>query len=261
MTALLYTETFGSGPDMVLVHGWGMHGAVWDGFAQDLAKRFRLTVVDLPGHGRSPLLADGGTLAGWAKAVLAAAPQRAVWLGWSLGGLVAMQAAAMQPERVQRLITLCSNPVFVARQDWPAAMAPELFAGFLAVADREGSPGLARFLILQTRGLERPRSVLKMLQASLLERPTARMDALTAGLDILGKADLRPALTQLNCPAMAVLGARDALVPVAVAADLEGLSPRLRVNVVDGAAHQPFLSHPAATLDAIAAFLSDDAVH
>ena len=50
-------ERFGQGPDLVLLHGWGMNGAVWHGIAQELAAHYRLHLVDLPGFGNSPLQA------------------------------------------------------------------------------------------------------------------------------------------------------------------------------------------------------------
>ena len=50
----LYTETLGAGPDLVLLHGWGLHAGVWESTAAELAKSWRVTLVDLPGHGRSP---------------------------------------------------------------------------------------------------------------------------------------------------------------------------------------------------------------
>jgi pimeloyl-[acyl-carrier protein] methyl ester esterase len=49
----LHVETFGSGPDLVLLHGWGMHGGVWGDFALRLAEHHRVHAIDLPGHGYS----------------------------------------------------------------------------------------------------------------------------------------------------------------------------------------------------------------
>ena len=49
----LQVERRGDGPDLVLLHGWGMHGGVWDELVPRLAARFRVHVPDLPGHGRS----------------------------------------------------------------------------------------------------------------------------------------------------------------------------------------------------------------
>ena len=77
----LYTETGGDGPDLVLIHGWGLHAGVWDEFAPLLEAGFRVTRIDLPGHGRSDWQGDG-SLDEMVDALLAATPETAVWLGW-----------------------------------------------------------------------------------------------------------------------------------------------------------------------------------
>ena len=93
---MLHIESTGKGPDLVMLHGWGMHSAIWTDWAALLAERFRVHLVDLPGHG----LSDASTAASlddWAEAVKRVAPEGAWWLGWSLGGLVAMQTARLFP--------------------------------------------------------------------------------------------------------------------------------------------------------------------
>lgn len=100
----------------MLLHGWGLNAQVWDCITPQLASHFTLHLVDLPGYGRS-----GGfgamSLEAMAQRVLEQAPPQAVWLGWSLGGLVASQVAIMRPERVQALVTVASSPCFAARDD------------------------------------------------------------------------------------------------------------------------------------------------
>ncbi len=49
----LYIETHGTGPDLVLLHGWGLNLRVWDGLIREMSNSFRMITVDLPGHGRS----------------------------------------------------------------------------------------------------------------------------------------------------------------------------------------------------------------
>ena len=50
----LNVKVAGNGPDLVLLHGWGMNADVWDETAEQLSQQFRVHSVDLPGHGRSP---------------------------------------------------------------------------------------------------------------------------------------------------------------------------------------------------------------
>lgn len=80
-------------PNLVLLHGWGMNNGVWDALPATLTDRFDLHPIELPGHGHAPYEPSWRDLPDWANAVLAQAPDQAIWLGWSLGALVALQAA------------------------------------------------------------------------------------------------------------------------------------------------------------------------
>ena len=53
MSTKLHWQSFGQGPDLVLLHGWGMNGAVWQQTVESLQPYFRVHVVDLPGYGHS----------------------------------------------------------------------------------------------------------------------------------------------------------------------------------------------------------------
>lgn len=120
----LHVETRGeSGAELVLLHGWGLASEIWEPLLPQLTEHYRLTLIDLPGLGRSPSLAlmEREQVV---DALLARAPSRALWLGWSLGGSLALAAAARAPERVSGLMLLAATPCFVQRDAWPWAMAP-----------------------------------------------------------------------------------------------------------------------------------------
>ncbi len=53
MSAPLHVEIRGDGPDVVLLHGWALHGGMWGPWVDELSRRARLHFIDLPGHGRS----------------------------------------------------------------------------------------------------------------------------------------------------------------------------------------------------------------
>ena len=249
MTELkLHTTVTGDGPDLVLLHGWGLHSGVWSTVLPGLAARYRVTAIDLPGHGRSP--GRLGTLAQAAAAVLEAAPDAAHWLGWSLGGMIATAAAAQAPGRVSHLGLVASNPCFVQRPDWPAAMAPEVLAAFADGLEANFEATLTRFLSLQFRGVKGAGDTLRGLRAALAAQPP-QAASLRDGLAILRDADVRPALAAFPGPVSAVLGGLDTLVPAGVADALRALHPRLSVVTIDGAGHAPFLTHPKRFLSVI----------
>ncbi len=239
----LYSETFGTGPDVVMVHGWGMHSGVWRLFAQQFAQDFRMTLIDLPGHGRSGMIEDF-SLDGVGEALLNITPARAHWLGWSLGAMLALHIAGRHPERLASLTMLAGTARFVQGEDWPCAMDLELMSHFAHDLMTNYHKTLMQFLGLQTWGLEHAREVLRDLKAHVAECAEPEEGALRQGLDILRSADLRGELPGLRVPLLLLLGSKDRLAPPAAGLAMQGLADGAELQVVAGAAHTPFLSHP-----------------
>ena len=250
----LYTQTGGAGPDLVLVHGWGLHGGIWDEFVPLLEAAFRVTRVDLPGHGRSAWQGQA-TLDAMVAAVLDAVPLHAAWLGWSLGGLVAARAALQAPERVSALVLLAGTPCFVRQPGWQNAMLPALLESFAAELRDDYRQTLNRFLSLQVRGSEHAGRVLRTLRAELLAQGEPEPAALQAGLEILRSTDLRAAVAGVTCPVLLLMGERDTLVPAAAGAAAAPLFQDARVAVITGAGHAPFLQDPQQVAGQLQAFL------
>jgi len=250
----LYTETGGSGPDLILIHGWGLHGGIWDGLAPVLEANFRVTRVDLPGHGRSPAQ-EHPSLERMVEAVLDSAPREAAWLGWSLGSLVAAQAAIQAPARITGLVLLAGTPCFVQRPGWQAAMAPALLDTFAAELQADYARTLTRFLALQVRGSDNAGEVLRALRAGLLAHGEPDPTVLQAGLDILRTTDLRADFPRITCPALLLMGERDRLVPAMAGHAAAQLLPDARVEVIPGSGHAPFIAQPEQVAAAIGNFL------
>ena len=251
----LNTETIGNGPDLVLLHGWGMNAAVWAGLIDRLAPEHRVTTIELPGHGRSPFDPELGSLEQWAEACLEVAPERAAWIGWSLGSQVSLQAALSAPKRISHLVAVAGSPRFLKAHDWPHAVARGTMQGFAETLKQDPHLTLERFLALQVKGSDQARSVLRELREDLRRRPEPNPDALDKGLEILRSADLRGRLHELACPVLWLLGERDTLTPAGVSEELATLMPLARVEVLTGAAHAPFLSHTDEAVELLHEFL------
>jgi len=248
---------------LVLVHGWGMNAGVWAGLPEALTERFAPVALDLPGHGGAPFSPEQWSLDHWAQAGLDQADERlpggegapAVWLGWSLGGLVALQAARLAPERVKALVLVTATPRFVRAVDWQVAVPEGTLGQFHdgLLADPAGT--LERFLALQVRGSEDARGLLRRLRTGLAEQPAPDPAALAQGLQLLREEDLRGPLPDIRPPALWLFGERDTLVPAAAAERVALLMPEARVQVLPGAAHAPWLSHGSQTATAVIEFL------
>ncbi len=253
----LHTETFGEGIDLVLIHGWGMNSAVWSPLVEPLSQHYRLTLIDMPGHGYSEYDPECTDLDQWVDAVAQVAPENATWIGWSLGGMLAQRAAARFPGRVQGLVSIAASPRFSQSDDWPHAMALDTLLGFATDLREDHSKTMDRFLLLQAHGDSEVRKLLRPLRQGLSSRPGPDDRALEAGLDLLLNIDLRSDLAEIQCPIMWMLGRRDRLVPVAVADDLPGLLPESQVHIFKHAAHLPMLSDQAMCLELLQGFIHD----
>lgn len=250
----LYWRTTGEGDrDLVLLHGWGLNAEVWQDIVPRLSPHFRLHLVDLPGYGRSQACGPL-TLADMAQQLLPQLPERAVLLGWSLGGLVASQLALTAPQRVTALISVASSPCFTAGEEWPG-IRPETLAGFQQQLSTDFQRTVERFLALQTMGTERARQDARQLKDIVLSQPMPPVAVLESGLDILRHADLRPALDHLTVPFLRLYGYLDGLVPRSIAAMLDARWPHSPSVVMEKAAHAPFISHPEAFCEQVMMFI------
>lgn len=112
--ARLFAVTLGSGPDVVLLHPTPLHHAFWLPVAEQLADRYRLTLVDLRGHGRSSAgvgVITMATLAEDVHVVLAALHiPRAAFVGCSIGTYTLYEYWRRFPEQVAALVCTCGKP-------------------------------------------------------------------------------------------------------------------------------------------------------
>lgn len=251
----LYTHTLGEGPDVVLVHGWGMHSGVWEDVVEGLLDHHRVTVLDLPGHGYSRLPEAVHILNDLAVAVLAATPISATWIGWSLGGLVAQQAALIAPARVSRLALVNSTPCFVQRPDWPHGIALPVLRRFAEELRQDHRAVLKRFIALEVHGSEHASAQLKQLKAMLFQHGEPDVAALEDGLAILETSDLRGELSRIQCPTLLLMGQRDQLVPAGAGNAMLQLLPDARLHIFPRAGHAPFFSHLREFIIELQAFL------
>lgn len=244
MATDLYWQVKGEGPDLVLVHGWGMNGAVWEQASDQLQAHFRVHIVDLPGYGHSAHL-HAENLAQIAQALVVQAPRQAVWLGWSLGGLVATYMALHYPDLVTKLITLASSPKFAAaEQENPMwrGIKPHVLTAFTEQLLTDFHSTVERFIALQAMGSPSARQDVKALKQAVFSRPAPNPASLLAGLNILADTDLRPQLAHLSLPTLRLYGRLDGLVPVKIVREMESLMPDSSAHIFAHSAHAPFLT-------------------
>jgi pimeloyl-[acyl-carrier protein] methyl ester esterase len=246
----VFIESLGSGPSVVLLHGWAMHGGVFHPIAERLAAAHTVHLVDLPGHGRSSERDGHLDPADIARRISESVPP-AIWIGWSLGGLVALNAALTQEWHVRGLGLIAASPRFVVGPDWPHGVEHEVFASFGRDLAFDYRRTLDRFLALETHGSDCQRADLRTLRAKVFEHGEPAPHVLEDGLRLLADSDYRAALATLAVPSAWIAGARDRLIP---AGAMEWSAARCGGDFlhVAGGGHAPFIGHPEPVLAALA---------
>ena len=229
-------------PNLILLHGWGLNHCVWSPVAAELEAYFTVHTLDLPGFGAEPGIDDYSLdgVAGW---LLARTPPRAVWVGWSLGALLAMRVAMLAPQRVTRLILVGATPRFVQQPDWNCGMPAGQLQQFCDDLAQDYAGTLTRFLLLQSGDLRRSRGLARRIAELVAQCGDASREALRAGLALLLDTDLRTELHRVQASTEVIHGDLDRLAPPAAGEFLARHIPDAQFTRLP-AGHALFLSHP-----------------
>ncbi len=235
-------------PALVLLHGWGFNSTIWGNFLPYLEKQFSVTTIDL-------LEQESLTLDSITSYILKNSPDKAVFLGWSLGGLIAMNIAINHPDRITKLIAIASTPKFVETESWPG-MPSKLLNQFYDALKIDYKATLQQFVLLQFYGSDTDHSIIKNLKNQVTNGLTPSVQALEEALHILKETDLRNDLKKIKCPQLYLFGRCDTLVPADVAEAIKQLTTNATTEVLPKVSHAPFLSNPNLCAEKIGAFLS-----
>lgn len=251
----------GKGPAIIFLHGWGLHSGIWsagdNNLPQRLARQYQVATVDLPGHGHSVLGDNGFTLTSATNALAECIAEQAIVIGWSLGGLLALNLALEYPDLVRRLVLISSTPRFCQSRDWRPALRTATLQAFATALQENQHDTVQRFLALQVQGSADQRYQLRLLRQAIAACPPARPAALHSGLMVLEQTDLRSRMDAIKQPCLLLYGEHDRIVPPAAGAAVERLLPNAIQHVIAGAGHAPFLSDPETSLHLIEDFLDD----
>ncbi len=246
----LFVEKAGHGTiPLVLLHGWAMHGGVLQPLVDALADQCTMHVVDLPGHGYSRDGAVSLEPRACAAAIAAVTPP-AIWLGWSLGGLIALTAALEIPQQVRGLAMLCATPKFVRDASWSYGREATLVRQLAVDLETDYHATLERFLTLEMMGNVDQRGELRRLRELVFARGEPDLRVLQEGIRILEDSDRRAALPDLTVPSAWIAGRRDRLVqPQAMAWSANQCGGNY--HEIAQAGHAPFFGHVAALVRAL----------
>jgi len=250
MAETLQITSQGQGIPLVLIHGWGLNSGVWQPLAKKLATFFKVITVDLPGYG---LNIDNNiedySLTNISNKIVEAVNEPAVYLGWSLGGLVATDIAKRYQHDALALITVASSPCFVEQlsvteQTTWCGIKPPLLNAFHHQLAKDTKKTIDGFLKIQAMGSPHIRQNLKEINTLIFQYEMPTRQTLDDSLALLEEVDLREGLSSLTLPFLRLYGRLDSLIPKTVATFVDDLAPNSESYMFPHASHAPFISHP-----------------
>lgn len=244
------------------MHGLGGVGANWRMLAPPLATERRVVIPDLPGHGGSAPLPAAPNVDAFADAVLAVLEAEdalpAVWVGHSLGGLVALRAAVRRPDAVRGIVLAAAAGISSTTRAAEATLTVLgiVQPGRLIAPFRRGwsrSP-LGRKLAFGWWGVADTDGFDPEMAEAFLVGPSEHTDTASAGRALLA-SDPRTDLDRVGCPCLCLWGASDGWVPVK---DAMEYARRLRapLRTIAGCGHLLIGERPDACLAALREFLA-----
>jgi len=241
---------------LVLLHGWGFDSGVWQTILPALQEFFDVITLDLPGFAKSNAAnidIDTSDINIVSAQLLKELPEKSIFLGWSLGGMIATHIAMHFPQRVMALITVGSNLKWVkdAEHDWPGAL-PDNFASFFQNLSEQSESTKNHFCAVIARGDHREKTLVKLLRKQLSEVPTENF---LHGLNLLDSIDNREGFKRLAVPGLHLFGEQDTLVPSAVEAAMHTLNHKQQTFIFSGLSHAPFLSEPELFVATVKTFI------
>ena len=252
-TVTLHFTDHGQGIPLVLLHGFPFNGTIWQEQARALSDHCRIVVPDLRGHGRSPAPEGVYYMELMAQDVLNLLDSldidKAVIIGHSMGGYVALAGWHVAPERFQALGLICSHALPDTEEGKLARykLAEEVLA--------EGSSVVAKSLLprLFAPGLPADEAFIEQVHTMMLNtKPLGLMGALRG---MAARPDSTPLLPGISVPTLIIAGDSDQILPLQRAEMTAAPIPNAALVTIENAGHMPMLEQPHAAALAIRNFI------
>jgi pimeloyl-[acyl-carrier protein] methyl ester esterase len=241
---------------LVLIHGWGLNSAVWQPFIDSLPSSFfdtfNIVTIDLPGFGNNiNQKIHPYSIANICQYIVNTIKEPAVYLGWSLGGLIATEMAINHPEKVLGLVTIASSPHFLEEKNqkleenplvWPGIKA-KVLESFYHQLQVDIQKTITNFLKIQAMGSPHIVQDINKISELVFQYDMASKTTLEQSLMLLESSDYRQQLKNITQPFLRLYGDADSLIPKAVIDKVEQLAPTSDSHRFKRASHAPFISH------------------
>ena len=260
--ALVNVEQSGNGPAVVVLHGFTGHAETWRSFMDAARSDYTLIAVDLPGHGASDS-PDDPKLYSMERHVQALMEildglglQRVVWLGYSLGGRIALSVAIANPERTSALVLESASPG-LARLDESRMRVreDEMLADWIEEVGVDRFVGYWESLPLWDSQSCLPAEARENLRRQRLQNSSIGLANSLRGVGTGAQPALHDRLHRLSAPTLIVAGEDDTRFS-AIAREMHKAMSHSQLEVLPGTGHAAHLEQPSQFNRAVMDFLA-----
>jgi pimeloyl-ACP methyl ester carboxylesterase len=255
----------GQGPVMLLVHGWGVSGDLFDEQVQGLSGRFRMVVPDLPGHGASGTYPDDAQFSSLADAIAQLIEnlrlESVCLVGWSLGAMVCWDLLSRYKDLdVSSLVTIDMVPRLLNDGDWLFGLRTGLNHHAF---DRdiemilEDWPAYTELLAPRWLGPGAGDALPELLARVKAAASSNQARSMANIWGQLVEQDLSPELAKIHVPALVIMGGQSALYEVPAGDWIVKQMPTASLEVFPESGHAPHLDQPQRFNELLANFASN----
>lgn len=228
---------------ILLLHGWGFPGAVFSSLIEELGSAFDARAIDRAGYGDNDGNGEVSTIQLHERPTLL--------VGWSLGGMAALQLALQQPDKISGLVLLATTPCFVNRPGWQSGMDAAVFNNFNRQVINDPAVAIQQFARMNAG--DRPDRQSAKHLSDLSGRATDY--ALQQEMKELAELDLRDAVAEIKMPVLLLHAADDRLVPAKASSWLLRNLPNAKRHEFQTGGHAFFLQQTESVAQRIRAML------
>jgi pimeloyl-ACP methyl ester carboxylesterase len=256
----IHFEDQGSGPCVLFAHSYLCSGVMWAQQAAYLASSWRTVNVDTRGHGQSSPAGPGLTIYDLVDDHLAVLDdlgiERAVWAGLSLGGMIALRAALVAPERVSALVLADTSAA--TEPAWPVLRYRAMGMG-TRVAGFE--PFLGRIMTLMFGTTTRRRNPELVAEWRRHIAGSHVPSILNLMKPLFGRDSLLDRLGEIHVPALVLVGEEDRAQPPARSRQIASGLANAELVVVPEAGHLAAVEQPEVVSETMRDFLVEALPH
>ncbi len=250
----MYINKRGKGKAVVLIHGWGFSGKIWEDLLEGMKNKYKFFIIDLPGMGDSSIIKPY-KIDNLIKEIHKQIPNKVTMIGWSLGAQIAMKYSLKYPRNINHLICISSTPCFIKKPGWDYGVDKNFFIKFKKELSSNWQKALKNFFLLQLIRNKRYKNILMRFEKYFIKIKPPTKEGLEKALNLLEDIDLRDDVEKINTSTLIITSKKDMVCSYKASIWLQSAIKGSQIFLCDSSGHIPFINHKKKCIQLIDEFI------